>query len=68
MNSIKNIKYKLVKNFLTKEEVGLLTDYCRIKHRINFNTFDFHQNDNGDTYFFFSIFLNRNPDAYVWNG
>jgi len=52
MNTIKNFKYKLIKNFLTQEEIKLLTDYCRIKHRINNNSFDFHQNNNGDTYFY----------------
>ena len=52
MNNIKNFKYKLIKNFLTKEEINLLKDYCRIKHRINFNSFDFTQNNNGDTYFY----------------
>jgi hypothetical protein len=52
MNNIKNFKYKLIKNFLTIEEIKLLTDYCRIKHRINFDSFDFQQNDNGDTFFY----------------
>ena len=52
MEFIKNIKYKVIKNFLTKEEVNLLVHYCRIKHRTNFNSFDCCQNDNGDTYFY----------------
>jgi hypothetical protein len=52
MGSIKDLKYKIVKNFLTKEERVLLKDYCRIKHRINFESFDSHQNDNGDTFFY----------------
>jgi hypothetical protein len=52
MKTIKDFKYKLVKNFLTKEEIKLLTDYCRIKHRINDYSFDFEQNDNGDTFFY----------------
>lgn len=47
-----NSKYKKVKNFLSEEEKKLLTDYCRIKHRINFNSFDFLQSDNGDTFFY----------------
>jgi hypothetical protein len=47
-----NFKYKLVKNFLTQEEYKLLIDYCRIKHRINFESFDFAMNDNGDTFFY----------------
>lgn len=49
MNTIKDLKYKVIKNFLTKEEIKLLTDYCRIKHRSNINEFDFVQNKNGDT-------------------
>jgi hypothetical protein len=52
MGTIKDFKYKLIKNFLTVEEIKLLTDYCRIKHRINFNDFDHVQNDNGDTSFY----------------
>jgi hypothetical protein len=48
----KDFKYKLVNNFLTKEEIVLLKDYCRIKHKINFESFDFHQNDNGDTFYY----------------
>jgi hypothetical protein len=47
-----NFKYKLVKNFLTQEEYKLLIDYCRIKHRLNFESFDFAMNDNGDTFFY----------------
>ena len=49
MGTIKKFKYKLIKNFLTKEEIKLLTDYCRIKHRLNFDSFDFVQNNNGDS-------------------
>jgi len=52
MKTIKDFKYKLIKNFLTQEEIGLLNNYCRIKHRKNFNSFDFEQNDNGDSYFY----------------
>ena len=51
-----NIKYSRVPErlprVLTKEEVKLLNNYCRIKHRLNFYSFDFNQNDNGDTYFY----------------
>jgi len=52
MGTIKDFKYKLIKNFLTNQEVKLLTDYCRIKHRLNIDSFDLVQNDNGDTYFY----------------
>jgi hypothetical protein len=30
-----NFKYKVIDNFLTKEEVSLLTDYCLIFHKYN---------------------------------
>jgi len=52
MDTIKNFKYKKIENFLEINEINLLKDYCRIKHRINENSFDFHQNNNGDTYFY----------------
>ena len=52
MGTIKDFKYKLIKNFLSKEEIKLLLDYCRIKHRVNFDSFDFQQNNNGDTFFY----------------
>ena len=52
METIKDFKYKIIKNFLTEEEIKLLKDYCRIKHRINFDSFDFVQNKNADTYFY----------------
>jgi hypothetical protein len=52
MGTLKEFKYKLIKNFLTQEEIKLLTDYCRIKHRLNFDSFDDFMNNNGDTYFY----------------
>ena len=52
MGTIKDFKYKLIKNFLTKEEIVLLKDYCRIKHRLNIDSFDYKQNNNGDTSFY----------------
>lgn len=48
----KDFKYKIVKNFLTKEERLLLSDYCRIRHRFNFDSFDRKQNNNADTSFY----------------
>jgi len=51
MDEMKN-GYKLVKNFLCKEEMELLTHYTRLKHRSNFNSFDCNQNDQGDTMFY----------------
>jgi len=50
MGNIKDFKYKLIKNFLTKEEIKLLLDYCRIKHRLNFTFFD--DSNNANTYFY----------------
>jgi len=52
MKTIRDLKYKKVKNFLTKEETKIAADYCKIKHRINFSSFDLKQNKNGDTYFY----------------
>jgi hypothetical protein len=52
MGSIRDFKYKLIKKFLSQEEIKLLTDYCRIKHRLNVDSFDVQQNDNGDTFFY----------------
>ena len=47
----KDFKYKVVKNFLTNEEILLLTNYTICKHRTNTTNFDFSQNKVGDTYF-----------------
>jgi len=52
MVTIRDEKYKLVKNFLTKEEVQLCSLYAEIKHRNNCDAFDFMQNNNGDTYYY----------------
>ncbi|MAL46751.1 hypothetical protein [Hyphomonas sp.] len=51
MDAMKN-GYKLIKNFLTKEERELLTHYTRLKHRTNFDSFDMAQSDQGDTMFY----------------
>jgi len=53
MKTIKDLKYKVIKNFLVPEEIILLRDYCKIKHRINIDSFDFlGQNNNADTFFY----------------
>jgi hypothetical protein len=52
MGTIKDLKYKLIKNFLSYDEIRLLTYYCAIRHQTNFDSFDFKMNDNGDTYFY----------------
>lgn len=57
MGTIKDFKYKIIKNFLTKEEIKLLTDYCRMKHRLNFDSFDFSMSNNADTYFYADILM-----------
>ena len=51
MANIRDFKYKLIKNFLTPEETGLLKDYARISHRINRENFD-RSNVNLDSYFY----------------
>ena len=50
--TIKNFKFKIIKNFLIKEEIKLLLNYCRIRHRINSTSFDNLQSDNFDTYYY----------------
>jgi len=40
MGSIKEFKYKIIKNFLTQEEIELANKYFRMKHRSNINRFD----------------------------
>jgi len=50
--TIKEFKYKIINSFLSQEEVKLLNTYCRIKHRLNFDSFDFKQNNNADTYYY----------------
>jgi len=52
MNTFKEIKFKVIKNFLSKEETSLLNDYCIIKHKNNRTNFDINQNNNGDTFFY----------------
>jgi hypothetical protein len=52
MKTIKNFKYKIVKNFLQKNEIDLLNNYCFIQHKNNRTNFDFIQNNNGDTCFY----------------
>ena len=48
----KDFKYKVIKNFLTKEETLLLKDYCVIKHRLNVSNFENAQSDIMDTCFY----------------
>jgi hypothetical protein len=48
----KDFKYKFVDKFLTTEEVDLLNTYAQIRHRANKDSFDFLQNNNGDTMYY----------------
>jgi len=52
MGTIKDFKYKKIKNFLSKEQISLLTHYCKMKHIVNKDNFDFVQSDVGDTRFY----------------
>ena len=36
----KDFKYKIIKNFLTREETLLLANYCRFRHINNTDSFD----------------------------
>ena len=36
----KDFKYKLIKNFLTQEEIDIAKKYFTMKHRVNFTEFD----------------------------
>ena len=44
--------YKVIKNFLSKEEIDLLTHYTRMKHRTNLDHFDVVQSGQGDTNYY----------------
>ena len=47
-----DLKYKIVKNFLSPEQINLFQNYCIIRHRFNMTNFDSLQNNNNDTYFY----------------
>jgi len=48
----KDFKYKVIKNFLSKDEIDLLALYCEIKHRTNMDSFDFKQSNVGASSFY----------------
>ena len=52
MVDLKDFKYKVIPNFITQEEINLLSKYCRIKHRTNLQHFDWAQNKVGDTFIY----------------
>ena len=47
----KDFQYKVIKNFLSPEEIKLLSNYCEIKHRTNLYHFDNVQSNIMDTAF-----------------
>jgi hypothetical protein len=52
-----NFEYKIIKNFLNKEELNLLQIYCKLKHAFNYTSFDNVQNNNGDTFFYSDLLM-----------
>jgi len=48
----KDFKYKIIKNFLSKDEIHLLSLYCEIKHRTNLKNFDLKDSNVADTFFY----------------
>lgn len=47
-----DFKYKVVKNFLSSEEVSLGVEYFKLKHKWNIDSFDTNQSDNCDSMFY----------------
>jgi|TARA_R100001129_G_scaffold84248_1_gene57271 hypothetical protein len=52
MVGVDKLKYKIIRNFLNKTEIGLLKEYCKIRHFDNAKNFDTIQNNCGDTAFY----------------
>ena len=52
----KDYKYKLVKNFLTKEEIAIGNRYLLLRHKKNTSNFDFQQSINLDSVFYSDSF------------
>jgi hypothetical protein len=52
MDDIKKNKYKVLKNFLSKDELSLTKEYMKIIHFKNTKSFDVIQNNCGDTCFY----------------
>jgi hypothetical protein len=52
----KDFKYKLVKNFFSKEEIEIGTYYLLLMHKRNRSHFDFQQNNCGDSKFYSDCF------------
>jgi len=54
MGTIKDFKYKLIKDFLSKEELEIGCHYMNLKHKKNYSNFDppEHKTINADSFFF----------------
>lgn len=54
MGTIRQLKYKIVKNFLDKKEIELFTTYSLLRHKNNFDSFDrfSNKNNNCDSFFY----------------
>ena len=52
MGTIREHKFKLIKNFLNSEELEIAKTYSLIKHKNNDKSFDTNQNNNGDTFLY----------------
>ena len=54
MGTIRQLKYKIVKNFLDKKEIELFTSYSLLRHKNNFDSFDrfSNKNNNCDSFFY----------------
>ena len=48
----KDFKYKIINNFLSKDEIDLFSFYCEIKHRTNLTNFDLDQSNVADTKYY----------------
>jgi len=53
MDTIKNYKYKFIKNFLNKEEIDIGSNYLKYLHKLNLNLFDMKQSNNCDSNFYY---------------
>lgn len=58
MGNIRQLKYKIIKNFLDEKEIELFKTYSLLKHKNNFNFFDdnISNTNNSDTSFYADAF------------
>ena len=52
MDKVNNFKYKIIRNFLSEDEIKVYGAYARLQHEHNVNYFDEGGNNNGDTAFY----------------